>query len=205
VLSALTSNVSLNTARTIADAADQNINDLVVIEVALGIAGLVVSLLLAWGLMTMTRRQGAHFRKLVQSSSDLVMVLSPGGCRYASPSMTRMVGQPESELLGRGFERFVHGDDRPLLAEAAREGEPRALTFRVRNRAGDWRHLEALLTDLRGDRQVRWSTRATRPSGSSSSESSASRRSGTASRVSSGRRWRWPTTKATPTKWSSGR
>ena len=74
VLAALTSNVSLNAARTIATADDRSIARLIVIQVLLGAAGLLTSLLLALGLIAATRRQTAHFRSLVTSSTDLVLV-----------------------------------------------------------------------------------------------------------------------------------
>jgi diguanylate cyclase (GGDEF)-like protein/PAS domain S-box-containing protein len=155
VLAALASNVSLNAARTIALTADQNITNLVAIQIALGVGGLLVSLLLAWALIATTRRQGARFRSLVQSSSDLVMILGTGGCRYASPSMGRMVGRADADLLGDRYEEFVHEDDRATVRAAAEHGAPREINFRMRNRGGDWRHVDALLTDLRGDRHVR--------------------------------------------------
>jgi hypothetical protein len=62
VLAALTSNVSLNAARTIASGTDKNISDLITLQVGLGAGGLVISLLLAWALIAATRRQSAHFR-----------------------------------------------------------------------------------------------------------------------------------------------
>ncbi len=154
VLATLASNVSLNAARTIATESDQNISNLIVMQIGLGVGGLIVSLLLAWALIATARRQGAHFRSLVQSSSDLVMVLGTGGCRYASPSMVRLVGRPEPELLGKGYEECIHEDDRDAVRAAAREGEARELTFRMRSARGEWRHLDARLTDLRSDRHV---------------------------------------------------
>ena len=48
VLAALTSNVALNSARTIATHADHNVGSLIVFQVVLGFGGLLVSLLLAW-------------------------------------------------------------------------------------------------------------------------------------------------------------
>jgi hypothetical protein len=75
ILASLTSNVSLNAARTIAAQENRNITDLIMIQVGLGFVGLVVSLLLAWALVATTRRQTAHFRSLVTSSTDLVLVL----------------------------------------------------------------------------------------------------------------------------------
>jgi diguanylate cyclase (GGDEF)-like protein/PAS domain S-box-containing protein len=155
VLGALTSNVSLNASRTIAKSADQNVSNLIVMQVALGIGGLLVSLLLACALVATTRRQTAHFRRLAESSNDLVLVLSAGGCRYVSRSVVAMVGRPESELFGAGFERFVHEEDRPAIEAARTSGGPAELSFRIRSPGGEWRHLEARVTDLRADRHLR--------------------------------------------------
>jgi diguanylate cyclase (GGDEF)-like protein/PAS domain S-box-containing protein len=123
-------------------------------QVGLGVGGLLVSLLLAFGLITTSRRQTAHFRSLVTSSSDLVVVLGSGGCRYASRSLCRMVGRSEPELLGGGLAKFVHPDDQGVLAEAGR-WTGKTMMLRVRNAAGEWRHLESHVTDLRNDRHLR--------------------------------------------------
>jgi diguanylate cyclase (GGDEF)-like protein/PAS domain S-box-containing protein len=117
--------------------------------------GLLTSLLLAFGLIAATRRQTAHFRSLVTSSTDLVLVFGGGGCRYASESVAKMLGHPEDDLLGEGFARFVHEDDRPYVCAAYAHGEPHEIVFRVANEFREWRHLEAHVTDLRADRQIR--------------------------------------------------
>jgi diguanylate cyclase (GGDEF)-like protein/PAS domain S-box-containing protein len=155
VLSVITSNVALNAARSIASSADNNISELIQIQIALGVAGLTVFLLLGWALIAATRRQTAHFRSLVTSSTDLVLVFGHGGCRYASKSVLDMVGRAEGELLGEGFQRFVHVDDRPLIQAASAHGEPHEVLIRVLNRFDEWRHLEAYVTDLRAERHVR--------------------------------------------------
>ena len=79
ILSDLTSNVSLNAARTIGANADQSLGELIVIQVALGVAGLSVSLLLALALVAATRRRTAHFRSIVSASTDLVLVFGEDG------------------------------------------------------------------------------------------------------------------------------
>ncbi len=155
VLAALTSNVSLNAARTLASSTDRNINYLIVLQAVLGAAGLLASLLLGWALILATRRQTAHFRSLVTSSTDLVLVLGTDGCRYVSRTVTRMVDRGEAELLGRGFEAILHSDDRMAVESAAVHGGPPEIVFRVLNTAGEWRHLEAHVTDLRQERWVR--------------------------------------------------
>src|SRR5439155_17264260 len=115
ILTAMTSNVSLNAARTIASATDSNISNLITLQVALGIVGLLTSLLLALALIAATRRQTAHFRSLVTSSTDLVLVFGAGGCRYASQSVTSMLGRADEELLGEAFADCVHPEDRASL------------------------------------------------------------------------------------------
>lgn len=97
-LGALTSVVALNTSRTIAMQADDKINNLILMQVALGLGGLLASLLLAWALAAAIRRQSAHFRSLVTSSSDLVLVLGEGGCRYASLSLAKMAAAPRASF-----------------------------------------------------------------------------------------------------------
>ena len=155
VLAALTSNVSLNAARTFATAADRNVGRLITIQIVLGIAGFLLSVLLGWALIAATRRQTAHFRTLVTSSTDLVLIFGTGGCRYVGKSVTDALGREEADLLGEGFERFVHPDDRSAMQAALTYGETHELLVRMANRFGEWRHLEAHVTDLRADRRVR--------------------------------------------------
>jgi len=154
VLSALTSNVSLNTARTIATANDRNINNLITLQMILGVAGFVASLLLGWALIAATRRQTAHFRSLVTSSTDLVLVFGASGCRYVSQSVATMLGREDRELLGDAFTDHVHPDDLATVRTASAHAEPAETVFRVRNRFGEWRHLETHVTDLRANRRI---------------------------------------------------
>ncbi len=155
VLSALTSNVSLNAARSIATAHDEEIDGLITLQVIVGAFGFVASILLGWALIATTRRQTAHFRSIVTASTDLVLVFGAGGCRYASESVAEMIGRQDRELLGEQFAGFVHPDDLALLHGAYTHGVPAEIVFRLLNRFGEWRHLEAHVTDLRSDRQIR--------------------------------------------------
>ncbi len=155
ILAALTSNVSLNAARTIAVQADANINGLIRTQIGLGAVGLLISVLLALALIAATRRQTAHFRSLVTSSTDLVIVFGHGGCRYVSGSVMDLTGRSEQELLGDGFEAMIHPDDRNAVAEAADGTETRGVIFRLQDRFGEWRQIETQITDLRQDRHLR--------------------------------------------------
>ena len=155
ILSDLASNVSLNAARTIATNADHSVGELIVIQVALGVAGLAASLLLALALVATTRRRTAHFRSIVSASTDLVLVFGDGRCRYVSDSVTGAAGAGADEMLDNGYARFVHPDDLAEMRMAASRARPLQLVFRMSNQFGEWRHLEARVTDLRGDRHVR--------------------------------------------------
>jgi diguanylate cyclase (GGDEF)-like protein/PAS domain S-box-containing protein len=155
VLSALTSNISLDSARSIAGQTDQNVSHSIALQLALGGGGILISILLAWALVATTRRQTAHFRSLVTSSTDLVLVLADGGCRYASSSVERLTGRTQSELVGKRILTVLHDDDREAFEALQATPHLSRFVFRMRNAAGDWRSLEAHLTDLRSDRHVR--------------------------------------------------
>ncbi|MGB9376934.1 MAG: EAL domain-containing protein [Mycobacteriales bacterium] len=157
VLGAATSNVSLNAARTIAADSDAQLRTLVRLQVLLGALGMLGSLLLGWLLIMTIRRQTAHFRSLVHSSTDLVAILDGSGdCRYVSPSVVTLVGPIDFALTGSGFRSLVHPLDAPLLVDLAAsvDCDVAPMRFRLRGRSG-WRQLEATVTDLRHDRQVR--------------------------------------------------
>jgi diguanylate cyclase (GGDEF)-like protein/PAS domain S-box-containing protein len=153
-LAALESNMALNATRTIAQATDRNIQNLIVLQAALGAGGLLLSLLLAWGLIVITRRQTAHFRSVVDASTDFVMVFGPGGCRYVSPSVSRLTGREGAEVVGEAVFSVIHDEDRAAVRTAAKLAEPHELVFRVLDASGGWRVLEAHVSDLREDRQV---------------------------------------------------
>src|SRR5262249_19829445 len=151
-LAALTSNVSLDAARTIANRADRNVTGLIATQVLLGVAGLLASLALALGVIAATRRQTAHFRTLVTASSDLLFVFGAGRCRYVSRSVVELLGCAPDASLGRGLLGFVHEEDRAALESTIEHGTPHELRVRIRNRFGEWRHIDAQVSDLRDDR-----------------------------------------------------
>jgi diguanylate cyclase (GGDEF)-like protein/PAS domain S-box-containing protein len=153
-LAALESNMALNATRTIAQATDHNIQGLIVLQAALGAGGLLLSLLLAWGLIVITRRQTAHFRSVVDASTDFVMVFGPDGCRYVSPSVSRLTGREGGELVGEALFSIIHEEDHAAVRTAAKLAEPHELLCRVLDSSGGWRVLEAHVSDLREDRQV---------------------------------------------------
>ena len=94
---------------------------------------------------------------LMQHVSDLVLIVDvQGTIAFASPAATDLLGAggrapvtvPEPGLL-----ELVHPDDRPAdlfeLLLRQDDGEVRATGLRLRDAAGDWRYVEAMVTDLR--------------------------------------------------------
>ena len=155
ILAALTSNVSLDATRTLGAVSDRNVSHLIGLLIVLGIAGLLITLLLAGALIAVTWQQTAHFRSLVTSSTDLVLVFGAGGCRYISKSVETMLGRPADEMLGLGLIRFVHPDDQALVEAAWTQAETTPeIVFRMATKFKEWRHLQATVTDLRKDRYV---------------------------------------------------
>ena len=211
VLAALTSNVSLNAARTIAsERRPEHQRPDHRRRCCSASPACSPRCCSRWALIAATRRQTAHFRSLVTSSTDLVLVFGDGGCRYASQSVIDMLGRREAELLGR---RLRGASSTPTTARSSRRpcahGEPHEIVFRMRNQFGEWRHLEAHVTDLRDDRHVRGVVLNARDVTErvGSRRSSRARRSTTASPASptarssatgSTRRWRGPTRSREP-------
>jgi PAS domain S-box-containing protein len=154
-LTGLTSNVSLNVARSIAEASDRNVSKLISLQRLLACIGLVVFAILSWALVASTRRRSAHFRSLVASTTDLVLAFSTGQCRYVSNSVLQMIDRTEAAVLGDGIIDFVHPQDRAALLDVLRTPDSPTVEFRLEDSQRGWRALEANVTDLRADRHVR--------------------------------------------------
>jgi diguanylate cyclase (GGDEF)-like protein/PAS domain S-box-containing protein len=93
-----------------------------------------------------------HFRLLTENTSDLVGLLDPEGKTvYVSPSVERLLGYKVDEFLALPAENLMHPDDRAtavsVLADVAAGRVSGGIsTYRLRNRAGEYRFFE-----------VRWS------------------------------------------------
>lgn len=95
-------------------------------------------------------RSEEHFRKLVQFSSDVTMVLkSDGTIGYVSVSVDRMLGYKAEWLIGTPLSNLVHEDEGGLLEffiDRCLSGEEVAVVgeFHVRHGDGSWRYLGAV-------------------------------------------------------------
>jgi PAS domain S-box-containing protein len=105
------------------------------------------------------QRSEAQFRSLIENVSDFIVVLQADGTvRYASPSFEREVGEGQS-VVGQNIVDLTAEEDRlvvqGLLATVQTKGTtrgesptPSEAEFRIRQRAGGTRMLEASATDL---------------------------------------------------------
>jgi diguanylate cyclase (GGDEF)-like protein/PAS domain S-box-containing protein len=106
------------------------------------------------------RRSDERLESLTRHTSDAITVIdSEGIVRYASPASASVLGHSPQKLVGQRLPDVVHPDDmndvaRVLRDAAAVDGAIAALEFRVAAAAGDWRHLEALGTNLPNDPDV---------------------------------------------------
>ncbi|MFC4637337.1 PAS domain S-box protein [Deinococcus hohokamensis] len=96
----------------------------------------------------------SRFRALVQNSSDLLTVVNRGGyLKYASPSMSTILGYDNQGLLGQNVLDFMHPDEHAEIRAAfaaAVLGGPGAtarLTSRFRQADGAYRWLEWVATN----------------------------------------------------------
>jgi diguanylate cyclase (GGDEF)-like protein/PAS domain S-box-containing protein len=110
------------------------------------------------------RRSEAHFRSLVQSAGDAVVILDDDlRITWSSPALHRSLGTGADALLGRPLLAAVHPDDVATLAAVLPMSDQDAaevsvdtglVTMRLPDAAGEWRYLEAGVSDLRGDPDV---------------------------------------------------
>jgi PAS domain S-box-containing protein len=99
-------------------------------------------------LLQEVKRSEAHFRSLIENASDIITVHQPDGLTtYVSPSVEHVLGYKPEEVTDRNFTTFVHAEDasrvlevftRALTSQSAKPAE-----FRLRDKDGNWRYIEA--------------------------------------------------------------
>ncbi|HEX8236495.1 MAG TPA: diguanylate cyclase [Abditibacteriaceae bacterium] len=106
------------------------------------------------------RGEEEAFRLLIENGTDIITVLEADGTiRYESPSIQRILGYEQTELVGQHAFDFVHPEDVSrvigLFAQSVHEpGVAVAVQFRFRHKDGSWRHLEALANNLLHQREI---------------------------------------------------
>lgn len=100
------------------------------------------------------RQSEEYFRSLIDSSSDIIMLISDtGDIRFQSPSLEKSLGYKPEEFHGKSLFDYIHARDlRPVQEALSRElkrpsGE-RRVEYRFRHRDGGWRFLESIFKNL---------------------------------------------------------
>lgn len=105
-------------------------------------------------------RREKHFRTISENSLDLVSLLDrEGKFTYNSPALQCILGYEAQEVAGKCIFSLVHDED----AQSVRNEFQRCISnpeltvtlkFRVRNKAGAWRHLESICKSLLDDPEI---------------------------------------------------
>ncbi|MFF5587058.1 putative bifunctional diguanylate cyclase/phosphodiesterase [Streptomyces hygroscopicus] len=100
-----------------------------------------------------------HFRSLVQSSSDVIMIAAPTGIlRYVSPAASGVYGRDAEELVGSELASLIHPEDlgsvvhevRRFLAASPGEEPTTRIECRFRSGSGDWLNVESTINRHHG-------------------------------------------------------
>ncbi|HMK64462.1 MAG TPA: PAS domain S-box protein, partial [Thermodesulfobacteriota bacterium] len=102
------------------------------------------------------RKSEERFRSLIQSSSDIILILDDQGCvTYQSPSLVRISGYPSDHFIGKSPLSIVHPEDLDQVQKSLNEvfqslydGGP--ISFRGRKADGSWVFLEAVASNHMG-------------------------------------------------------
>jgi diguanylate cyclase (GGDEF)-like protein/PAS domain S-box-containing protein len=104
------------------------------------------------------RRAERRFRSLIEHASDITTVVDlEGVIVYQSPSVERLLGHRAETLIGTSLVEYVHPDDvEAVLATIARPTADgiQSVECRFRDLAGEWRILEATVSNLLDDPDV---------------------------------------------------
>lgn len=134
--------------------------DLAVVTTANGLLVLLVCLRL-WDTFGALDRNERRFRTLVEHSSDIISVYDADGTlRYASPALSKVLGEDPADWTGHDVMALVHPDDANRLALVfarlkQKPDEKRAVELRLRHKDGGWRNVEVIGTNRLDDPAVR--------------------------------------------------
>jgi PAS domain S-box-containing protein len=120
------------------------------------------------------RESEEKYRTLIEKANEAVIIAQDGVFAFANPSMSRLLGVPVDDLVGKPFVDFIWPDDRDFVAtryrqRVAGEDTPGTYDFRITGAGGRmrwvsisgaqivWRGRPAtlnLLTDITGRKQA---------------------------------------------------
>jgi len=102
-----------------------------------------------------------RFKALVTNAADIIVVTDDEGrLTYASPAFERVLGMSADPFYGQNTSEFTHPDDRqriseeypPIVADPTRVLRTQ---IRIADAHGEWKHFEAVITNLVADPDVR--------------------------------------------------
>lgn len=111
--------------------------------------------------ITDRHRAEQYFRSLVQNSSDVITIIETDGTiRYESPSIHRILGYSQDELIGENVFEYFHSDELPrhrvqMEGLLQQPGATSSAEFRFRHANGSWVSLWGVATNLLHDPNVR--------------------------------------------------
>jgi diguanylate cyclase (GGDEF)-like protein/PAS domain S-box-containing protein len=99
------------------------------------------------------QQSAARFQALIQSSSDVISIVTPDGrIRYQSPSAFQVFGYEPEQVIGMGYCDLVHPDDADrisvLFEQVLSSGDYAVGECRIRHCEGSWLHTEVRMTNL---------------------------------------------------------
>ena len=99
------------------------------------------------------------YRLIVENSHDIIFTLDADGVLiYISPSINKVLGYSQNELIGNTFTSLIHPDDVPGVLESIRlniqQGlnTPGGIEFRARHQSGEWRWQNGIGTVVRDNK-----------------------------------------------------
>jgi PAS domain S-box-containing protein len=96
------------------------------------------------------RSSEQRFRRLIENSSDVIMVIDETGCvEFQSPSTQRILGYEPAQLMGKNVLDLIHSDDRHKVEEGMRDvlagvEAPRAVEYRIHHHDETWRVFQSM-------------------------------------------------------------
>jgi len=103
-------------------------------------------------------KSNQRFRSMIESTSDLVIVIERRGViTYVSPSLKQIGGYEAGEALDQNFLEFIHPEDVPgfntALSSILRDADSRSVTeeLRFRHKDGSWLTLETIARNALDD------------------------------------------------------
>ena len=107
------------------------------------------------------KRSEKYIRTLVEKAYELIVILEPHGrIHYISPSVENVLGFDSAEVAGRMIFDFIHREDLPRANEifaalVAEAGGSVSASFRIIDKAGNWRNLEGTGRNLIAEPSIR--------------------------------------------------